>query len=65
MIEPVNHVLPQQDQVQDWSAVNPETKNVIRKWYQKLDFPKIYDREFEAALNRIPISDALTPENFD
>lgn len=61
----VKHILPQEDQVQNWSAVNPETKAVIRKWYQKLNFPKIYDGEFTEALKRIPISDALTPENFD
>lgn len=61
----MKHILPQEDQVQNWSAVNPETKAVIRKWYQKLNFPKIYNWEFETALERIPVSDALTPENFD
>lgn len=58
------HMVPKQDEIQDWSGINPETKIVIREWYQKLGFPKIYDGEFETALERIPISDALTPENF-
>ncbi len=60
-----SHVLPQEDQVQGWSPVNPETKAVIRKWYDRLGFPKLYRRQFLSALDRIPISDTLTPENFD
>lgn len=59
------HTVPQEDEIQDWSPVDPETKTVIRKWYDKLGFPRIYHGEFQQALDRIPVSDALTPENYD
>ena len=58
------HEVPKQDEIQAWSGDNPETKAVIAQWYEKLRFPKIYDEEFRAALKRIPVSDALTVENF-
>ena len=53
------------DQIQNRSPVNQETKTVIRKWYDKLGFPSLYDGQFADALDRIPISDTLTPETFD
>ena len=48
-----------------WSAVNPRVKEIIQKWYEKLDFPKSYDKEFCRALSEYEISDAITIENYD
>ena len=48
-----------------WSAVNPRVKEIIKKWYEKLEFPKSYDKEFRRALNEYEISDAITLESYD
>ena len=37
----------------------------INKWYNKLEFPKIYDRQFYSALNKIRISDVSFIETYD
>lgn len=44
---------------------NTDTACIIRKWYERLGFPKEYDSQFYAALATIPVCDRLTPENFD
>ena len=49
----------------DWTAVNEEVTAMIKKWYQKLDFPKAYDAEFYHALSEIRISDATSIEKYD
>lgn len=47
------------------SPANPETKEIMLRWFLKLNFPGMYYRPFVNAMERIPISDALTPENYD
>ena len=42
-----------------------KTSPIIDKWYKKLEFPKIYDREFYSALDKIRISDAISIETYD
>ena len=59
------HLVPDCDDDNAWSAVNPEVKKVIEQWYLKLGFPKEYNREFYAALESINVSDAQTLENYD
>ena len=56
---------PVPDNTHVWSARNPEVKNIIRKWYNKLAFPKYYDAQFEKALAEIPISDAIDIKTYD
>lgn len=56
---------PAFDDPKAWSPVNPQVPVIIRKWYDLLEFPKVYDREFEQALHTIPISDAITIDNYD
>ena len=53
------------DQCQICSPVNPETKEIMLRWFLKLNFPGMYYRPFVNAMEYIPISDALTPENYD
>ena len=40
-------------------------KNIIRKWYYKLDFPKKYDAEFEALLNGATLSNNITLKDIE
>jgi len=61
----VEHVKPVTDDPGEWTAVNEEVSVIIKKWYQKLDFPKIYDTEFYHALSEIKISDAISIEKYD
>lgn len=56
---------PVMDDPGDWMAVNEEVPVIIKKWYQKLDFPKIYDTEFYHALSEINISDEISIEKYD
>lgn len=42
-----------------------KTSSIIEKWYKKLEMPKIYDREFYRALDKIRISDVLSIETYD
>ncbi len=51
--------------VQTHSATNPAVKEVMLRWFLKLNFPGMYYRPFVNAMERIPISDALTPETYD
>lgn len=61
----VSKTPPSFDDPAAWSPVNPQTAVVIRKWYDKLGFPKIYDQPFEKALATIPISDDITIDTYD
>ena len=55
---------PDIDDSNPCSAVNPEVEKAIEKWYLKLNFPKEYNKQFYNALQKIKISDCLTPESF-
>ena len=57
--------VPETDDSHEWSATNPRVKEIIKKWYARLPFPREYDRQFYDALERIPISDAVTSESYD
>ena len=41
-----------------------KTKDIIEKWYLKLDFPKEYDREFYKALDSVEVSNDITPQTY-
>ena len=41
------------------------TKEIIKKWYEKLAFPKEYDKEFYEALENTEISPDLTLDGYD
>lgn len=56
---------PMPDKPVKWSRTNPEVKEIIKKWYGKLGFPKTYDKEFNAALREYEISDAITLDTYD
>lgn len=43
----------------------PSVKTVIEKWYKKLNFPSRFDDEFYRALETIPISDAISVDEYD
>jgi len=51
--------------LREWEIGNPEVKNIIKKWYKKLEFPKMYDEEFYDALEETPISDIISIEKYD
>lgn len=42
-----------------------DTKQIIRKWYGLLEFPKKYDKAFEEALNRYDIGEETCIEEYD
>lgn len=42
-----------------------DTKQIIRKWYSLLEFPKKYDEAFEEALGSFIISENTCIENYD
>ncbi len=56
---------PKPDSVMLWSPENPEVKALAKKWYEKLEFPKEFDKEFYRALESIKLTDAMTPERYD
>lgn len=53
------------DDAKGWTAVNPQVKDIIRKWYEKLHFPQVYDNAFYKALEEIPVSDAISIDTYD
>lgn len=63
--EDVEHMMPVPDNAGGWTAVNTEVPGIIEKWYQRLDFPRVYDREFREALAEIKISDAISIEKYN
>lgn len=56
---------PTTDNSNAFNCSNPKTKEIIEKWYKKLNFPKEFNAEFYEALNQIPISDAINIQNYD
>lgn len=56
---------PEINDSKPWSAVNSNVKTVIEKWYKKLEFPQEYDEDFYAALNSIPVSDAISVDTYN
>lgn len=61
----VVHKVPREDESAAWSGTNPEVKEIIRKWYKELGFPKAFDQQFKWALENVPISDAITWDRYD
>jgi len=55
---------PDTDNSNAWSPVNGEVAAAAEKWYKKLGFPSRFDNEFYEALKNIPVSDAVTVEDF-
>ena len=60
----VEHNIPMPDDAGGVTCTNPEVPGIIRKWYEKLSFPKYFDEEFIRAVKEIPVSDAITAENY-
>ncbi|MBR5140515.1 MAG: DUF5596 domain-containing protein, partial [Clostridia bacterium] len=56
---------PVPDDTHVWTPENPEAKEIVKKWYEKLSFPKIFDKEFYAALDSIKVTDSMTLERYD
>ena len=56
---------PSIDDSHKWYPQNPEVKDIIKKWYYKLNFSKTYESEFLKALEKIPVSDAITVSGYD
>lgn len=52
------------DDAHKWSATSPETKAVIKKWYDALPFTSEYDAQFKRILFSYDISDAITIERY-
>ncbi len=61
----VEHRSPVPDNSNFWVHYNPEVEKIIEKWYKELEFSNLYDKEFYAALKKIKVSDAITPEDYD
>lgn len=56
---------PVPDNTHVWTPENPEAKEIVKKWYSKLNFPKIYDKEFYSYLDSVRVTDALTIEKYN
>ena len=56
---------PLPDSTMLWTPESPEIKPIIKKWYKKLGFPEIFDKEFYRALDSMKITDDMTPERYD
>ena len=63
--EAAEKAAPVPDNTHVWTPENPEVKEIIKKWYEKLEFPKSFDKEFYKALDTVKISDAIRIETFD
>ena len=61
----VEKTAPTPDNANRWSPENPEAKEIIKKWYSRIGFPKCCDKEFRTALDTLPISDAITAKDYD
>lgn len=48
-----------------WEYYNPAVKEIIEKWYKKLEFPKEHDQQFYSALNEYIISDNISIDTYD
>ena len=49
----------------DETAYDIKTAEICEKWYKKLNFPQVYDKEFKDALSKYKIPDITTIENYD
>lgn len=56
--------LPDIDDAHVCTAINPEVATAIEKWYLKLGFPSEYNKGFYSALEKIKVSDFVTPERY-
>ena len=56
---------PMPDNTHIWTPENPEAKEIVKKWYKRLGFPKEFDKEFYPALDAIRVTDAMTVERYD
>ena len=56
---------PIPDNTHVWTPENTEIKAIVKKWYEKLEFPKKFDKEFYAALESIRLTDAMTLDRYD
>ena len=53
------------DNTDFWTPENPEVKVIIKKWYERLGFPKAFDKEFSRALEAAKLTDAMTEARYD
>ena len=53
------------DRAGNGNCRNGKVRDVIEKWYKKLEFPKEYDAEFYGALDKYDISDDINITNYD
>ena len=60
----VDATVPEHGSSNATSVINPEVVDIIKKWYKKLNIPSDYDGEFQLALAKYKISDAVTVESF-
>lgn len=63
--ETVTHNAPSSDNADKWYCDNPEVKTIIRKWADKLGLSRDFHFEIEKAMAKIPVSDAITIEDYD
>jgi len=63
--EKVTVIPPVPDNANTWTPYNEKVRDIIEKWYLKLNFPKEYNRAFYKALDTVPISDAISVETYD
>ena len=63
--EKISRNIPDTDDANVWSPVNKEVSEIIEKWYKALELPNYFDKEYYYALENIPVSDAITIENYD
>ena len=55
----IEHISPECDDSHSWKCTNPDTKVIIKKWYDTLGFSKKHDDAFSEALEEIQVSDAI------
>ncbi len=56
---------PEIDDSHAVDITNPETKVIIKKWYDKLNFDKDFDKEFNKILEKTPVSDYVSIDYYD
>ena len=61
----IEHISPECDDSHSWKCTNPETEEIVNKWYNTLGFSKKYDDDFKEAVNEIKISDTLCIDSYD
>lgn len=55
---------PVPDNTHVWTPENTEVKQIVKKWYEKLGFPKVFDKEFYPYLDSVRLTDAMTLERY-